>query len=555
MSTQIILETKTAELYFDNSPLNVQRIFFKPERTKVCADCKQQFILRMPDAVSDPVLLDNIVAYKYENNSINFTVTDNKGLYTVEVNIEGTDNGFKFRASVSSPSPAWMLEWKLTGLQFNSVVIPALGGQSVNSEMPDGTTLSYKYPFWWNAQFMIGEMSNCCFLLDGRDPKPDLKLLRIGKEKNKFTVTYGIEAVAPLKSNVLEGEWFVQLVDGDWKKSADIHREWLEKSFNVYNCIEHPHLPQWAVNINFILEIWGARKALNPSHTFRQMIQRIEEFAKLHRPGNTLLYLPGFAENGIDSQAPDYNPSSQCGGADEFRLLVDTAHELGYKVMVHTNVLALTYTHKIYNEFKKFQVIDVFNRPQGWAMDMDGDWLTEPYFAYVNPGYTEWGDYMSGVIGELIEKYSVDGVFLDQTLLAFNVSQGPNFIKGMREHIRRLQNDYPDILFAGEGLHEQNVEVLPMAQIHGLDSIAEVHGMEGQVAWRNIHPVSRYLFGKYTIYTAHLLTKHPSHPMFKLQEKYYSELDVIPALCLYDSSQEIHLPEVHGMISRVKNRG
>jgi len=46
-------------------------------------------------------------------------------------------------------------------------------------------------------------------------------------------------------------------------------------------------------------------------------------------------------------------------------------------------------------------------------------------------------------------------------------------------------------------------------QIHGIDSITEVHGMEGQVAWREVHPVSSYLFGKYTKLTAHLLTKHP----------------------------------------------
>jgi len=285
-------------------------------------------------------------------------------------------------------------------------------------------------------------------------------------------------------------------------------------------------------------------------NTFPQMIEKIKQFSSLHDPEKTLLYLPGFAENGIDSHAPDYNPSEQCGGEGEFKHLIDAAHELGYKVMIHTNVLALTYTHPLYEEFREFQVVDVFDRPQGWAMDMDGDWLTEPYFAYVNPGHTEWGDLISQTLGELISKFNLDAVFLDQTLLAFNVNKGPNFIEGMRNHIKRLQQDFPQILFAGEGLHEQNVEVLPFAQIHGIDSIAEVHGMEGQKPWKIAHPISKYFFGKYTRYTAHLLTKHPSHPMFKLQEKAYGELGVIPALCVYDNSQKIDLPEVHEMIKR-----
>ena len=132
--------------------------------------------------------------------------------------------------------------------------------------------------------------------------------------------------------------------------------------------------------------------------------------------------------------------SLQCGGELEFKKLMDEAHKLGFKVMIHTNVLAMTYTHPLYRDFKKFQVIDCFEREQGWAMDIDGDWLTEPYFAYINPGEKEWGKLMQKIIGEIIEKFSVDGVFLDQTLLAFNVSRGPNFMKGMKEHIQHLQN-------------------------------------------------------------------------------------------------------------------
>jgi len=186
-------------------------------------------------------------------------------------------------------------------------------------------------------------------------------------------------------------------------------------------------------------------------------------------------------------------------------------------------------------------------------MDMDGDWLPEPYFAYINPGYKEWGDLMEKVLGDLIEKYGADSVFLDQTLLAFNVSKGPNFIAGMRDHITRLQNRFPGILFAGEGLHEQNVSALPFAQLHGIDSLTEVHGMEGQVPWRKAHPVSTYLFEKYTRYTGHLLTRHPSNPMFAFQEAAYSELGVIPVLSLYNYEQKIDLPEVKAMIERAKS--
>jgi hypothetical protein len=120
----------------------------------------------------------------------------------------------------------------------------------------------------------------------------------------------------------------------------------------------------------------------------------------------------------------------------------------------------------------------------------------------------------------------------------------------MRAHILRLREAFPGTLFAGEGLHEQVVKALPMAQIHGIDSITETHGMEGRVGWRKVHPVSVYLFGRYTRFTAHLLTRHPSHPMFAFQESSYKKLGVIPALCLYTNDQALDGPEVRKMIRR-----
>jgi hypothetical protein len=130
------------------------------------------------------------------------------------------------------------------------------------------------------------------------------------------------------------------------------------------------------------------------------------------------------------------------------------------------------------------------------------------------------------------------------------VSNGKNFLKGMRDHIQRLQKAFPGILFAGEGINEQVLPALPMAQIHGIDSITEVHGMEGQVAWREVHPISAYLFGKFTKLVPHLLTKHPSHPMFAFQERSYENLGVLPALVLYTSDQPIDIPETRAMIIR-----
>jgi hypothetical protein len=358
----------------------------------------------------------------------------------------------------------------------------------------------------------------------------------------------------PLYDKTLEAEWYLDCYRDGWKVAVDRYRRWMEKAFRVQPLASNKYFPSWAKSINFVLEIWGMRKDRpQPHHTFQQMADRLKDWRRLHSPDQTLVYLPGFAEGGIDSRAPDYNPSPELGGRQEFGKLINLAHDLGYRVMIHTNVLALTYSHRLFPSLKKYQVVDVFGRPQGWALDIDGDWLTEPYFAYVNPGAKAWGDLMEKVLGGLINEFALDAVFLDQTLLAFNVSKGPNFIAGMRSHIARLHHAFPNVLFAGEGMHEQVVSVLPMAQIHGIDSVVGTHGIEESSVWRQAHPISMYLFRRYTRFVAHLLTKHPSDPMFEKQETAYAKLGVIPALCLYESNQPIDIPAVRKMIWRASN--
>lgn len=531
---------------------SIDGLFILKESTKVCASGEQSLIIRTHNAVSDPTVLQAIKSIEQNQDSTRIYFADESKEYSAIVEFIKSAKGVLVKINVDAPRPIWLVEWKLNGFNFDEVLVPALGGQSISNEMPNGKTLSYKYPFWWNSQFVIGKTKNGGLIFRSEDKSNDLKLLRVGNTKKNFEITFGHEAAAPLNSNKLEYEFYIEPFEGDWKNGVDIHKNWMKENFNLVEYKNHSHFPSWMNNINFILELWGARKTMRSHHTFEQMIDRIKKWKELHNPEETLLYLPGFANNGVDSLAPNYDPSRQCGGPEKFKVLVDTAHELGYKVMIHTNILAMTFCHPKYEKFKKFTTTDPWGRELTWGHDIDGDWLPEPFFAYMNPGYKEWGDLMTKILGDLINKFKLDAVFVDQTLLAFNNDRGPNFIQGMHDHIKRLQEEFPSVLFAGEGINERVLPRLPVVQIHGIDSIAEVHGMDDKVQWRNVHPISSYLLGDYTKFMAHLLTKHTSDPVFKLQEESYAKLNVIPSLSLYSYEQEMDTPETLKMIERAK---
>ncbi|MCF7885024.1 MAG: DUF6259 domain-containing protein [Candidatus Marinimicrobia bacterium] len=558
MNTRILRNDKI-KIVFGQDPLEILQIIDLQEDQILCKSGKQRLLLRLPEEVSDPILLSRAEWSEFDENYCSFHCWDKDNLYDVKITLRITDVGLYFQTHWKGPKPIWLVEWQLGHLKLENVIIPALGGQQLSSNMPAGSELSYKYPFWWNAQFVIGESDdNSGLWLYSHDPEPNLKLLRVGKESEGYALTYGYEAQAPLDSEDIKCDWFIETFHNGWEKVVDEYQNWMESAFSLQPLSGRSNVPEWTDHINFILEVWGAnRRSDKPYHTYQEIQQRIKEWGKLHSPEETLLYLPGFAENGIDSHAPSYNPSPQMGGPEEFKKMIETAHQLGYKVMIHTNVLAMTFSHPRYQEFQKYQVKDPFGREVAWGLDMDGDWITEPYFAYINPGVSRWSELMVDILGQLIEKYNIDGIFLDQTLLAFNNSNGPNFINGMRKHVERLQQAFPEILFAGEGLHEHITKPFSMAQIHGIDSISNVHGIEGKQPWRHVHPVSTYLFGKFTRFTAHLLTKHPTSSEFTRQESAYEQLNIIPALCLYNSSQQMDLPETKVMIERAKklNRG
>ncbi|MCF8355476.1 MAG: DUF6259 domain-containing protein, partial [Melioribacteraceae bacterium] len=315
--------------------LSIDGLFVFPKGTKVCANGKQKIIIRTHNAVSDPVVLEKITSSEITNDTVTIQFDDNNH-YSAKIFFSKSNRGVKVLIRINSAKPIWLVEWELSGLVLDEVLVPALGGQSISNNMPAGKTLSYKYPFWWNSQFVVGKINDGGIVIRSEDKSNDLKLLRIKREEDSFAVTYGFEAPAPLTSNKLEGEFIIEGFEGDWKNGVDLHKRWMQENFNLVNYKSHPHYPEWMENINIILELWGARKGQKAHHTFEQMIERIKKWKEFHNPEETLLYLPGFAQNGVDSNAPNYDPSEQCGGPEKFKDLIDTAHELGYKIMIHT---------------------------------------------------------------------------------------------------------------------------------------------------------------------------------------------------------------------------
>ncbi|HLE56370.1 MAG TPA: DUF6259 domain-containing protein [Rhodothermia bacterium] len=575
--------SRALEIGFGADPSIIDFVRNRLNGNIVCRNGRQDALIRVHDRISDPERLTNVSRSGRPDlppGVEEFVFTNDEGAYTASVTVAGDDEGIGFHLVASGPEPIWMVEWTIHGLKLDEVIIPALGGRRISSEMPDGLVDSFQYPVWWNAQFVIGSsgsQSGGIWLHSG-ETRPRMKVLRVRKEgSDRFALTLGIRADAPLVVANVALSWHIDGYSKSWTEPADRYRSWLESTFDLVPYEQHPHYPEWMNEVNLILQLCGMWPRSVKGHTFEEMTSRIEAFARLHPPKETLLYIPGFAEKGLDSDIPDYRPSPALGGANGLSKLVDRAHELGYRVMLHTNILGMTFNHALFPQFRDLQIKDEFGDLRSWGHDLDGDWMTEPFFAYINPGAHRWGDLFESLVRTLVDEYGADAVHLDQTLLAFTVSNGPNFMDGMKGLVGRLQRSFPQILFQGEGIHEWILPVLPVAQIHGVDSITPVEkvylaagsrfgllpkilsglsrlvGFKKGRPWIQIHPVSSRVLGRYSRMTPHLLTDHPSGAKFSYQEAAYARLGISPALVCYGSHQTIDGPRVRKMLRRAKS--
>ena len=154
------ITSKKSFLSLGENPLDVESFFYLPKSANVCPHGKQSLILRIPERVSEPVLLTEVKNINQKENSVSFNLEDVSSDFKAAISITSNDDGIKFHCQVEGNKPMWLIEWKISGLKLNEVLVPALGGQSIKNNAPVGTILSYKYPFWWNAQFVLGSASD-----------------------------------------------------------------------------------------------------------------------------------------------------------------------------------------------------------------------------------------------------------------------------------------------------------------------------------------------------------------------------------------------------------
>jgi hypothetical protein len=240
------------------------------------------------------------------------------------------------------------------------------------------------------------------------------------------------------------------------------HQAFVESAFQLQPWETRPDVPEWLRNVRLVLNLHGQHWTGYVFNTFERMGEALR-FVTEHIPGEQILvYLPGW-EGRYYFAYPFYQPGEAMGGPVAFKRLVQTAHELGTKVMPMFGMHGAN--TQLYHQWRQAAFS---SRTSGYVKfvnypDWDNDRFGEDDQVFLNPGEPTFRQHLFEQVCTVIEDYQVDGIFLDTSACWFNDPRY-NLIEGYRLLVDAFHRRFPEILIAGEGWYDALLRFFPVNQ-------------------------------------------------------------------------------------------
>ena len=402
------------------------------------------------------------------------------------------------------------MQWGIGNLDLNmlNLILPSHGGQIIDATAAiENESFDYPSPSW-EVQLAIIQAARGGFYVRGTDTTFQSKALIYQSDAGEFGLGFRTHNQAPWNelTSAKSVPWRLNTYAGDWCVPAQIYHDWMEKAFDPWRLSD---MPAWVGNIGLVV-------------TYSRLDAGIlERLAELVDPTKTLLYLTEWRTT-HPYNYPDYTPRGDLGD------FVETAHRLGFRVMLHASLHDISATHPLYPEFERYQYRYPNNgKLAGWNWEE----IDAPdRYAHINPASSQWRSLLIQQWKAVWEKYNIDAFLLDTSHFVLNDANGLiEGLTGAQGNVlmhKELTEAMPGVVFGGEELHEVTFFRESFAQRWPSKAAA--------------HPISAFLFSPYTRPYAYLGIRLIEHPEYHTMLNAYEGRGVLPS---------VHLPEA-GLLDR-----
>ena len=440
---------------------------------------------------------------KINSHQAEFLFRDGGSEIRVVIEVDPQTDDLLISGDCSAPKPdVYGMQWGIGNLDLNtlSLILPSKGGQIIDAAAAiEGENFDYPSPNW-EVQLAIIEAERGGFFVRGTDTSFQSKALIYESDDGEFGLGFRTYNQAPWdgQTSAESITWRLNTYIGDWCAPAQIYRDWMEQTFDPWRLSD---MPAWVGDIGLVV-----------TYT-RFDIGMMERLAELVDPTKTLIYLTEWRANHPYSY-PDYTPREDLGG------FMETAHRLGFRVMLHASLHDISPTHPLYPEFEIYQYRHPYNgKLMGWRWEE----IDAPNrYAHINPASSRWRNLLIQQWKAVWEKYNIDAFHLDTSHFVLSDANGLfEGLTGAQGNVlmhEELAEAMPGVVFGGEELHEVTFF---------RESFAQRWPSEA-----TLHPISAFLFSSYTSLYAYLGINPMEHPSYHIMLDAYEGRGILPSVQL-----------------------
>ncbi len=457
--------------------------------------------------------------------SASLTMQDSVRAVTIAVTVDPASQEIVITLSGQTTQPgATAAYWAIAGLDMSAghLIVPASSGIVLDQQHLEWGSMLV-YPSDWQAQMAVYETSVGSMVLYSTDSQYLRKQLRVASRTNPtIDLSVATEAIAPWPSatSVPTVEWRLKSFAGDWRTAAAVYRDWLAANRPPVSNSNHA----WVNNIRTVIQVGSAASSgmiQNPSI--------LDTLAAELTPSQTLIYIPNWRQSAYDVNYPDYTPAS---GVVSF---VAKAHTLGFKVMLHTDLVGVTPSNADFASVQQWQLKD-----PGTLQLMGSEWSspasTPNRFAFIDPASSVFRKLFISRVGAAVAAVQPDALHLDTSSYMFNDGNGPiegmNYAQGVVQLHKDLIAAFPNLALGGEGTNDA---------IYAYNSFAQ-NAWSGDYTTLLGHPIASFLWNSQTSgqtqiqYYGHLGQPAATDPNFKSFVALVEREGILPVLVVNGAS-------------------
>ena len=432
-----------------------------------------------------------------------------------------------WRINVNGLEKVYGIRFTISNLPVGKVILPLPGGYQAVLQ-PDETIfastehiLSYYpgvKPAIWTAPFLVLEYENRSLYIGCKECSPRPKRVWVLRKGDYLMLSLcSLENAFKMSSSYISPTWFMKEISS-WKEAVEDYRTFVENELGVVPFEKRKDVPDWAKKISLYVVAYLHNYTPFINFTFDEFKNKLIELAEKFPAEHTLVYIAGW-DGRPDMTYPRYEPSEELGGKEKFKEMIDQAHKLGFKIMLHFNLFSICYNMPEWSMFKDHQIRDIEGRLLGWDADHNTDGINDNLMGYIALDYEPWRRLLLEKISYIVKTYNIDAIHLDQSAVEFNDPRHDTYL-GKKLLIEELKKRFPNLLIEGEGINILTLSLTPFVHTWIHDPNA-------------IHPIYKELFNRYVKHVGHMdMPTFGFERNFWIIQKAYDELEVIPSLPL-----------------------